>query len=398
MTAPRPVSPRSPRFPQRLPDTSGPTPGGGALIRRAVTATLTLLGLLIAVLLVVAATVPFDAVIEATGVLEPASRVVLRAPEAGAVQVMLVRAGDNVRAGQVVAYLDTLVLVTQREQVRTALAVARSDLGRTVAGLPIDSAIQRESVVGAEATLAQARSALRLRLAEYGRGADDLDSLIRTWRVGSHVSIDDAVSQVRGAAAALAQRRETLRQLSLRRFDSRRGQDILDGTSTELRLLDERIRRAAIRSPTSGVVLTDEPERSIGMVLREGEPLLEIADLRRWQLDIYVREQDAYRIVSGDPVRAELPVSEADDDVELLQARVAAVALVPDLGLDPVASATGGQGRGYRVVAPLDSVALAHLRRDRLKRGYTARVKIITDRGTMLQRLWRSLRHHASTL
>jgi hypothetical protein len=55
------------------------------------------------------------------------------------------------------------------------------------------------------------------------------------------------------------------------------------------------------------------------------------------------------------------------------------------------------QSRGYRVVVPLDSAALVQVRRDRLKRGYTARVKILTDRGTMLQLLWRSIRHHAST-
>jgi HlyD family secretion protein len=398
MTAPRNITRISSRFEQRLPDTPDPTPGGNAFIRRAVSGTLALAGLIGAVLIIVAATVPFNSVIDATGVLEPASRVVLRAPEAGAVRDMLVRAGDSVRAGQVVAYLDTLALVAQREQLRTTLALARSDLGRTVASLPIDSAIQREGIVAAEATLTQARSSLRERLAEWGRGAADMDSLVRTWRVGSHVALDAAVSQVRGAEAALAQRREALRQLSLRRFDTRRGQDALDGAVTELELLNERIRRAAVRSPTTGVVLTDQPERSVGAMLGEGEPLLEVADLRQWQLDVYVREQDAYRIVTGDAVRAELPALQADADVDLLRARVASVALVPEMGQESkVATTTTSQSRGYRVVAPLDSTALARVRRDRLKRGYTARVKILTDRGTMLQLLWRSLRHHIPT-
>ncbi|HEV7991111.1 MAG TPA: HlyD family efflux transporter periplasmic adaptor subunit [Gemmatimonadaceae bacterium] len=397
MTAPRPVTPLSPRFPQRLPDASGPTPSGASFIRRAVIATFAVVGLVAAVLVTIAVSVPFDAMIDATGALEPRSLIVLRAPQAGAVQAMLVRAGDSVRAGQVVAYLDTLALVAQRAQLRTTLAVARADLGRTVAGLPIDSAIQREGILASEASLAQTRSVLRERLAEYGRGAADIDSLIRTWRVGSHVALDDAVSQVRGAAAALEQRRATLRQLSLQRFDQSRGQDVLEGAATELRLLDERIRRAAIRSPTSGIVLTEQPERSIGAMLGEGESLLEVADLSRWQLDVYVREQDAYRIATGDRVRAELPALQSSADVVLLQSRVASVALAPELGQASKPTSMETLNRGYRVVVPLDSAALAHVRRDRLKRGYTARVKILTDRGTMLQLLWRSIRHHAST-
>jgi hypothetical protein len=310
---------------------------------------------------------------------------------------MLVRTGDSVRAGQVVAYLDTLALVAQRTQLRTSLAVARAELGRTVAGLPIDSAIQREGILAAEAALAQARSHLLERLAEHGRAAAEMDSLIRTWRVGSHVALDDAVSQVRGAAAALEQRRATLRQLSLHQFDQSRGQDVLEGAATELRLLDERIRRAAIRSPTSGIILTEQPERSIGAMLGEGEPLLEVADLSGWRLDVYVPERDAYRIATGDRVRAELPALQASSDVVLLQSRVASVAFVPELGQDAKRTTTEVQSRGYRVVVPLDSAALTQVRRERLKRGYTARVKILTDRGTMLQLLWRSIRHHAST-
>lgn len=397
MTAPRNIAhstrSSSPRFPHRLPDTPDPTRGGGTFVRRAVMTTLTLMGVLSAALVAVAVTVPFDTVIDATGVLEPASRVMLRAPQTGTLQAVLVRAGDSVRAGQIIAQLDTLALVAQREQLRTTLALARADLARTVAGLPIDSAMQLEGIVAAEATVAQTHSALRERLAEFGRGAADIDSLVRAWRVGSHVALDNAISQVRGAEAALAQRRAALRQLSLRRFDTRRGEETLEGATTELRLLDERIRRAAVRSTATGVVLTEQPERSVGAMFGEGDQLLEIADLSRWQLDVFVREQDAYRIATGDLVRAELPALQADADVELLRARVASVALIPEVGADAGPTATTGAGRGYRVVAPLDSAALAHVRRDRLKRGYTARVKILTDRGTALQLLWRSLRH-----
>jgi HlyD family secretion protein len=397
MTAPRPVTPISQRFPQRLPDTPGSTPLGASLIRRAVITTFVVVGIVAIVLVTIAISVPFDAMIDGTGVLEPRSRLELRASQAGTVQAMLVRTGDSVRAGQVVAYLDTLALVAQRAKLRTSLAVARAELGRTVAGLPIDSAIQREGILAAEATLAQARSHLLERLAEYGHGAANIDSLIRTWRAGSHVALDDAISQVRGASAALEQRRATLRQLSLQRFDQSRGQDVLEGAATDLRLLDEQIRRAAIRSPASGIVLTEQPERLIGAMLGEGEPLLEVADLSGWQLDVYVREQDAYRIATGDRVRAELPALQASADVVLLRSRVASVALVPEPEQDAKRTTTEVQSGGYRVVVPLDSAALAQVRRDRLKRGYTARVKILTDRGTMLQLLWRSIRHHAST-
>lgn len=386
----------TPRFPHRLPDTPDPTRSGGTFVRRAVMSTLTLLGLLAAALVVVAGTVPFDSVIEATGVLEPASRILLRAPQAGTLRAVAVRAGDSVRDGQIVAQFDTMALVAQREQLRTTLALARTDLGRTVAGLAIDSAMQREGIIAAEATLAQTHRALRERLAEFGRGATDIDSLVRTWHTGSPVALDNAISQVRRADAALAQRRAALRQLSLRRFDTRRGEEAIAGATTELRLLDERIRRAAVRSTATGIVLTEQPERSVGAMFGEGDQLLEVADLSRWQLEVFVREQDAYRIATGALVRAELPALQANADVGLLPARVASVALLPAIGAD-AGPTTTGVGRGYRVVAPLDSTALAHVRRDRLKRGYSARVKILTARGTALQLLWRSLHYLAPT-
>ena len=324
MTAPRPITDTSPRFPQRLPDTPRPTLAGASWLRRAVISTFVFVGLVVAVLVTIAVSVPFDAVIDATGVLEPTRRVVLRAPQAGAVDAVLVRSGDSVRAGQIVAYCDTLSLVTQRAQLRSALAVARADLVRTVAHVPIDSANKREGIAAAEVAVVEARD-------------------------------------------------------------------------TELRLLDERIRRAIIRSPISGIVLTEQPERSVGAMFGEGEPVLEVADLRRWQLDVYVREQDAYRIATGDRVRAELPALQASADVVPLQARVASVALMPAVGPDARTTSVAAPNGGYRVVVPLDSAALAHIRTERLKRGYTARVKVLTDRGTMLQLLWRSIRHHAST-
>jgi HlyD family secretion protein len=336
MTAPRLVAPISLRFRHRLPDISSPTSAGVTFVRRAVTATLSVVGLLVMVLFAVAVTVPFDAVIDATGVLEPESRVVVRARETGVVRAVLVRAGDTVRAGQVVAFIDTVAFVAQRQQLNTALSVAWDGLNRTIAGR------------------------------EVRRDRDG--SVTRTWQIGSQVALDDAMSQVQRAADMLAQRR----------------------------LLDERIRRSAVRSPTSGVVLTDQPERFVGVVLREGEPLLEVAELRQWQLEVYVREPEAYRIVTGASVRAELSAPQLDAPVDLLWARVAAVGLAPEFGPEARSTAPTAPGRAYRVLVRLDSAALAPVRRDRLKRGYTARVKIITDRATMLQRLWRSLRHHSA--
>jgi HlyD family secretion protein len=124
-------------------------------------------------------------------------------------------------------------------------------------------------------------------------------------------------------------------------------------------------------------VLTEQLEKLTGSYLREGEPILEIADAGQWRAVFMVAERDVYKIRVGDSVKIEVPALAALE-ADLLRGSVISVASEP---VTPSGGSSGGAPGGYRVVATLDRAQMVELGLDRFKRGYTVRGKVITRRG-----------------
>ena len=69
-------------------------------------------------------------------------------------------------------------------------------------------------------------------------------------------------------------------------------------TRTQLDLIDHRLERATCRATCDGVVVSGDLRKRVGSVLRQGEPLFEIAPLDRWRLELAVRRTHS---VSSNP-------------------------------------------------------------------------------------------------
>ncbi len=196
--------------------------------------------------------------------------------------------GDPVRAGQVVARVDTTDVALQ-------LAAARADREQAEADLDLREAGSRpEEIAQAQAQVERARADLD--------GADrDLARMQALLESGSGTakSRDDARTRRDIASAALDQAREQLRQ----RKNGSRPQEIegsrarLHGAEARIAQLAQQIRDAALASPIDGVITEKLAER--GELLAPGTAVCVITDLAHPWLTAYVSEPDLARIRLG---------------------------------------------------------------------------------------------------
>jgi multidrug resistance efflux pump len=248
--------------------------------------------------------------------------------------------------------------------------------------------------MGTEARLSSARAALLQRMVEHGFGTS-VDSLLRAYRPGAHVVLDQAVGEVRAAESELRLNASEADMLALRSFDEARAAAEMDRLQSQIEEMRERTARTILTAPGAGVVLTEQLERLSGAFVREGETLMEIAERGEWRVTMGVNERDVNRIRLGDPVRFEIRAF-SERDRRQLQGRVVHVAGEPGTAGEAgtvapaTPSATAAPG-SYRVVAELDPGALDPEAVERLRRGYTVEASVVTRSGRIAALGWQYL-------
>jgi HlyD family secretion protein len=192
--------------------------------------------------------------VTATGSLEPTDQVDVGSELSGIVAQVYVDNNDPVRAGEILARLDTSKLDAQARQARAALEAARAR-GREV-----------------EATVAESRLAL-------GRTKELFEA-----ELVSRSSLDIAEAAFGRAEASLASARAQAAQ-----------------SEATLNAIETDLTKAAIRSPVDGVVLSRnvEPGQTVAASF-QAPVLFRIAqDLRRMELHVDVDEADVSRVGKG---------------------------------------------------------------------------------------------------
>lgn len=398
MSEARAIAPKD-IIPLRLPDLGDEGQPGGRFVKRAVTIVLGVIALLFLLVVVVSMVVSMDVTVKSAGVLEPVNVWPIRAEAAGPIREVLVKSGDTVKAGDVVIRLDALALETQLAQLEAQFRAARLERERSVAGTPVERRQQAQRLANAEARLTRSRAVLVQRMVEYGFGSNP-DSLLRVYRTGQHVMLDQAVGDVRGAEADIRLNAAETDMLSLRQYDERRADTEMARLQAQIREARERITRTSIVAPSSGVVLTEQLERLPGAFVREGETLMEVGEVGEWRVTMLVPERDVHKISVGDRVRLEVQAFNQRDRRQL-EGLVAHVAAEP-AGASPAGSGDatsggaakgGGSGPGlYRVVASLDRGQVQREELDRFRRGYSVQANVITRSGRIAELAWGYLR------
>jgi multidrug resistance efflux pump len=377
-------------IPLRLPELPHEGQPGSRFVLRAVSYTMLTLGALGLIAAVVACTVKMDVTVKAGGVLEPVRLYPLRAMENGPVRQVMVETGDTVHAGQVLLRMDTVELASNVAQLEAQVRAADLDRRRSATADPLQREQSAERAAQARARLGTAVATVRQRMIEYDLGTN-VDSLLRAYVPGSHVVLDQAVGEVRSAQAEIRLSSSEGDLQALSRFDREKLGTQVDQLNAQIGALRARLARLTITAPTDGVVLTEQLERLPGAFVREGEQVIELADLHDWRVQLNVSERDVHKIAVGDSVKMELPAFEQSER-EQLGGRVVYVSPEP---MTVQAPAGGGSGTvtavptgTYRVIATLDRAQLEKMGIAKFRRGYTVQGNVITRSGRIVTLLW----------
>ena len=235
----------------------------------------------------------------------------------GKIRQRLVSEGDLVTPGQVVVQLDDEEARAKVNQAKAALAALEAQREAAAAGLatlkrdvPLIVAMAKEDVMARQGALEAAEQAE----AQMRTDRDRLAALAARGTVENHraeemqVRWHGARAELTGARAALQAARNQLRRAQL-------GYDQIAVREKELSALDAQLRQAhavldeaeaaidnlTVRAPSRGTVVAKLVEP--GEVVAAGTPLLELVDLDRLYLKVYVAGSHMGQLHLGLPAR-----------------------------------------------------------------------------------------------
>jgi HlyD family secretion protein len=275
--------------------------------------------------------------VDATGSVAPESRLELNFKSAGRVAEIMVKEGDQVKAGDVLARLETADLEQAIIQAQASLAINEAQLAQTEAGssaedlasarASLESALanyektkagpSQEDITVDKADMEKARIALEQAQAEYdkiawrpGAGATSQASTLQQASVDyeraraqyeltvghpTDSELKQAAAQVAQAQATLAalEKKPTPEELAIARDQVTQAQAAL--TQAQLNL-----EGATLVAPFAGTVADVSIE--VGQMVNSGASVIVLTDLTGYYVDLYIDETDIGQVLVGQPV------------------------------------------------------------------------------------------------
>ncbi|WP_029895369.1 efflux RND transporter periplasmic adaptor subunit [Desulfohalovibrio reitneri] len=233
-------------------------------------------------------------VLEATGIIkaEVGAQIKIGARSTGEIEDMLVRIGDRVQKGDLIAVIDSREEKAQLDESNARLARARAELERVrrVYPLQIEEAEAELRLSQAELEFAEKTLRRQKRLVEQ-----DLQAV---------EELDKAERDARTAAKRVAARQATLRRLNeeYERELNKAGESVREAQAA-LESARVRISYTEIHSPIDGIVsqVTAQEGETVVSGLQVSN-LITVLDPTRLEMWIYVDETDVGQVERGMPV------------------------------------------------------------------------------------------------
>jgi HlyD family secretion protein len=226
--------------------------------------------------------------VSTNGKIEPVSNFEAHAPAATSIRRVLIKEGDSVKKGELLAVLDDADARAQAARAEAQLRAAQADLSAAERGG------NREEVLSLEAQLVKAG-------ADRDSAQRNLDALKKLEPQGaaSAGEVREAENAFARADAQLTflRQKQTKRysNAELARVDAQRaeGQAAYDAAEDVLAKLN-------VRAPFDGIVYS-LPAKQGGFVAA-GDLLLQVADLRKVLVRAFIDEPDLGRLAPGNPI------------------------------------------------------------------------------------------------
>ncbi|RMG45497.1 MAG: HlyD family efflux transporter periplasmic adaptor subunit [Acidobacteria bacterium] len=238
--------------------------------------------------------VPLTLKVSGPATLEAATRVAVRAEEPGNLARLLVREGDEVRAGQLVAQLDPAGIEAQLEVTRAEIERARAELALLERGPQKEQVQQaRERVRAAKAEVEHLRS----RVARLARlRSEGLVAADQFEQVSKELAVREGALRSALEQARLLEKGPRPEEIQARRAEVER-------LEAKQRDLERRKAALDLRAPVSGVVVTSDLSERLGERIPAGGVLLEIADPSRLRAEVMVLEAEIGDVRVGQEVQ-----------------------------------------------------------------------------------------------
>lgn len=211
--------------------------------------------------------------------------------ESGRIAQLRAEEGDSVKAGAVLATLDTVSLQLQAAQADAQIGVQKENLRKLQNGSRPEE-------------IAQAQARFDAASADAARARDDLARLqgISMRTDGRGVSAQDLDHAKKEAAVAQAKAREQGEALRLARIGPRRediagGQAQLTAAEAQAALLHHQVKQGELRAPADGIVRSRLLEP--GDMASPQRPVFSIALAHPKWIRVYVNEMDLGNIKTG---------------------------------------------------------------------------------------------------
>jgi HlyD family secretion protein len=250
-----------------------------------------------------------------------ANQIVVSPKIGGRVERLAVNEGDQVKAGDTIAVLDSQELTAQRQAARAMVASLRSQVAQTrateeqTAGETSSGvANARARLLGAQATLAQAQADLQriqddsrraIELARQGIDSQQQADQAAAQLKAQQAAVRAAEDQVRAAQAdlntALARTQQTHAAEST--VASTRAQVL--NAQAQLEAAEARLGYTKVTAPVGGIVTVRAARE--GEVVNMGQAIVVITDLNDTWIRAAIPETQASHIALGDELKVRLP-------------------------------------------------------------------------------------------
>lgn len=235
------------------------------------------------------------------------------------IENVLVEEGENVRAGQVLAVLNSSVLRASLEESRAKLRAAEAGVSKSIQpNRPEEISVWRAALAQAEAAVAQEEANLAQEKADLANAQHTAERYRDLLRDGA-VSAQDAENRETAAVIGAAQMRAAEQKLKASRFAleqarNRLNMAVVGGRSEDVAIsrahhaemkasvdrLQAQVAQTVIRAPADGLVV--KRDAHIGDITVANKPLFSIARSHRLELRALVPELDLVKVKPGQPV------------------------------------------------------------------------------------------------
>jgi HlyD family secretion protein len=211
----------------------------------------------------------------ATGTVEADDRVNVKAKTSGSIAQILVKEGDAVKKGDLLARIDNPVVTFDLKRGKADLGAASAQAGSDAPQI----AALRAQARGVEAELRTTRAEL-----------DRQEELLEGGALAA-AELDRTKSRVAQLEAGLAQNQAEQRALRIDLSANAARQAV------QVESLTSRVADTEVRAPLDGVVLAKAIE--LGEVVTVNQPLFKVGDTRRLVLEVSVDEADVSKVHDG---------------------------------------------------------------------------------------------------